>query len=109
MGFPVGPYTPVLMIAETLPDGGLYQASWAGRLPDITTVGQVFWASSRDAPGLAAAGYASYAPEGTLAPPVEPPWTAHGSAGFGAGTSNCSHLARPHHGGKQGRRAVGAR
>ena len=87
MGFPVGPYVPQLMIAEA----ALYQAAWSGRLPDVA-VGDVFWASSRDAPGLAAAGLASYAPPGTPAPPVEPQWTAHGQPGFGAGTSNCTHL-----------------
>lgn len=86
MGFPVGPWLPVLMIAEV----ELYQASWGGRLPDVSP-GEVFWASSRDAPVLSAAGQATYAPPGTPAPPVEPAWTAHGSAGFGAGTSNCSH------------------
>ena len=86
VGFPVGPWTPTLMIAEA----ELYQASWAGRLPNVGP-GQAFWASSRDAPGLVAAGLASIAPPGTVAPPVEPRWTAHGSAGFGAGTSNSSH------------------
>ncbi len=86
MGFPAGPWIPVLMIAEA----ELSQSSWAGRLPDVA-IGAAFWASSRDAPGLAAAGLASYAPEGTVAPPVEPRWTAWGSPGFGAGTSNCSH------------------
>jgi hypothetical protein len=86
MGYPVGPWVPVLMIAET----DLYQAAWSGRLPNVTT-SEAFWASSRDAPGLAAAGLASYAPDGTPAPPVEPRWCAYGQAGFGAGTSNSSH------------------
>ncbi len=68
----------------------LYQASWSGRLPDVTT-GEAFWASSLDAPSLAAAGLAELAPTGTVAPPAEPAWTAHGTAGFAAGTSNSSH------------------
>jgi hypothetical protein len=55
------------------------------------SVGEAFWASSREAPGLVAGGQAEYAPEGTVAPPAEPAWTAHGIPGFGAGTSNCSH------------------
>jgi hypothetical protein len=85
MGYPVGPYTQILMVS--LQD--LSQASWAGRLPDVTA-GTPFWASSRDAPSLASAGFAQYAPEGTQAPPNEPPYTAYGSPGFGAGTSNAS-------------------
>lgn len=86
MGFPMPPDIPVLMVA--LAD--LSQASWAGRLPDVTT-GEAFWASSLDAPSLAADGLAENAPAGTIAPPAEPAWTAYGSPGFGAGTSNCSH------------------
>lgn len=66
--------------------------SWAGRLPDVEP-GEVFWASSRDVPALLAAGLAVTAPPGTAAPQVEPPWTAHGSPGFGAGTSNSSYPA----------------
>ena len=65
----------------------LSQSSWAGRLPNVA-VNEAFWASSRDVPGLVAAGLAELAPEGTVAPPVEPAWTAHGTPGFGAGTSN---------------------
>lgn len=80
------PNVPVLMVALT----ELSQASWAGRLPNVTT-GEAFWASPIDAPGLIAAGYAEIAPEGTVAPPPEPRWTVHGSPGFGAGTSNSSH------------------
>jgi hypothetical protein len=86
MGFPLTPVTPVLMVALT----DLYQATWSGRLPDVST-GEAFWASSLDAPSLAAAGLAEIAPEGTVAPPPEPRFTAHGSAGFGAGTSNSSY------------------
>ena len=88
MGFPLPPVIPVLMIA--LPPGPLYQACWSGRLPNVEE-GEAFWASSLDAPGLIAAGLAELAPPDTVAPPVEPRWTAHGTAGFGAGTSNCSH------------------
>ena len=69
---------------------GLSQSSWAGRLPDISD-GEAFWASSRDVPGLIAAGLAELAPPDTVAPPVEPAYTAHGSPGFGAGTSNSTH------------------
>lgn len=86
MGFPVGPYVPTLMLALA----ELAQSSWAGRLPDVQ-VGEAFWASSRDVPALIAAGLAEPAPNGTIAPPAEPAWTAHGSPGFGAGTSNSSH------------------
>lgn len=67
----------------------LAQATWAGRLPDVG-VNEPFWASARDAVSLVAAGYAEYAPPGTVAPPAEPAHTAHGTAGFGAGTSNSS-------------------
>ena len=86
MGFPVGPWLPVLMVSLQ----PLSQSSWAGQLPPVAS-GEVFWASSRDAPGLVADGQAIYAPPGTVAPPVEPQWTAHGTPGFGAGTSNCTH------------------
>jgi hypothetical protein len=86
MGFPLPPNVPVLMVALQ----PLYQAAWSGRLPDVG-IGSAFWASLRDAPVLAASGQAEYAPPGTVAPPAEPRWTAHGSAGFGAGTSNCTH------------------
>ena len=85
MTFPVGPWLPVLMIAQT----GLSQQSWAGELPPIAS-GQTFWASSRDVPALVAAGQAAYAPSGTAAPPVEPAYTARGTPGFAAGTSNSS-------------------
>jgi hypothetical protein len=86
MGFPLPPNVPVLMVALT----ALAQESWAGRLPDVQP-GEAFWAALLDAPKLAAAGLAEYAPAGTVAPPAEPRWTAHGIAGFGAGTSNCSY------------------
>jgi hypothetical protein len=69
----------------------LYQAANSGRLPDIAP-GQVFWASGRDALVLLAAGQARAWQAGDpAAPEPEPPWTANQSAGFGRGTSNCSH------------------
>jgi hypothetical protein len=68
----------------------LSQASWSGRLPNVTT-GEAFWASIRDAPSLVASGLAEYAPPDTVAPPPEPRYTVHGTAGFAAGTSNSSH------------------
>lgn len=86
MGFPLQPNVPVLMVALT----DLYQATWSGRLPNVSN-GEAFWASVYEAPSLAASGLAKYAPDGTVAPPPEPEYTAHGSPGFGAGTSNCSH------------------
>jgi len=86
MGFPLPPLPPRLMIALV----PLSQAAWSGRLPDIGA-NEAFWATSRDAVSLVAAGYAEYAPDGTVAPPPEPAWTVHGSPGFAAGTSNSSH------------------
>lgn len=86
MGFPLQPPTPVLMVALQ----PLTKSSWAGRLPNIA-IGDAFWSNSREAPALVAAGQAEIAPEGTVAPPVEPPYTVHGSPGFAAGTSNSSH------------------
>lgn len=88
MGSAFPPNVPVLMVCLQPP---LTQSCWAGRLPDVVGVGDAFWASPIDAPGLIAAGYAEIAPEGTVAPPPEPAYTAHGSPGFGAGTSNSSH------------------
>jgi hypothetical protein len=67
----------------------LSRATWSGRLPNVG-VNQAFWASGRDAVSLVASGLAEYAPDGTVAPPAEPAYTAHGSPGFGAGTSNSS-------------------
>ena len=86
MGFPVGPWVPVLMIALQ----PLGQQTWAGKLPSVA-VSEAFWASSRDVPSLIAASLAELAPPGTVAPPVEPAWCANGSPGFAAGTSNSSH------------------
>src|ERR1035441_5583446 len=99
------------MIAQA----GLSVSSWAGRLPNVAD-GEAFWASSRDVTGLVAAGLAELAPPGTVAPPVEPAWTAirraarrelappatvetpvepawtaNGSPGFAAGTSNSTN------------------
>lgn len=86
IGFPVGPWIPVLMVSLQ----PLSRSSWAGQLTPVAA-NEAFWAMSRDAPGLVADGQAVYAPPDTVAPPIEPAWTAHGSPGFGAGTSNCSH------------------
>lgn len=86
MGFPLQPPAPVLLLALE----PLTKSSWAGQLPPIAT-GDAFWSNTREAPGLIAAGQAEIAPEGTVAPPVEPAYTAHGSPGFAAGTSNSSH------------------
>jgi hypothetical protein len=86
MGFPLEPNRPVLLVALQ----PLTQQAWSEKLANIA-IGEAFWASSREAPGLVANEQAEYAPEGTIAPPVEPAWTAHGIPGFGAGTSNCSH------------------
>ena len=86
MGTPVGPWVPVLMVSLQ----PLSQNAWSGKLPNVGT-GDPFWASSRDVPSLLAAGLAELAPPGTVAPPVEPAWTAWGSPGFGAGTSNSTH------------------
>lgn len=80
------PYVQRLMIALT----DLSRSSWAGRLPNVHD-GDPFWASASDAVSLVAAGQAEYAPDGTVAPPPEPAYTAHGTPGFAAGTSNSSH------------------
>ena len=76
----------------------LSRSAWSGRLPDVAE-GDPFWASSRDVPSLLAAGLAELAPPDTVAPPVEPAWTAHGQPGFGVGTSNSSHQWTPAPGG----------
>jgi hypothetical protein len=85
MGFPLPPNVPQLMVALQ----PLTQASWAGRLADVS-IGEPFWAEARIVASLIAAGQAEIAPPGTVAPPAEPARTVHGSPGFGAGTSNCS-------------------
>jgi hypothetical protein len=69
---------------------GLNRSAWSGRLPNVNT-GEAFWAPARNAVSLVAAGQAEYAPDGTVAPPPEPPNTVHGTPGFAAGTSNSSH------------------
>lgn len=86
MGTPLPPNVNRLMIALQ----PLSRSTWAGRLPDVA-VNEAFWASARDAVWLVADGFAEYAPSGTVAPPAEPRYTAHGQPGFGAGTSNSSH------------------
>jgi hypothetical protein len=84
-GFPLQPPTRVLLVALQ----PLTRWTWAGRTPNVAT-GDPFWSDSREAPGLIAAGQAEIAPPDTVAPPPEPPHTAHGIPGFGAGTSNSS-------------------
>lgn len=80
------PYIPpVLMVALV----ELYQATWAGRLPNVQP-GELFWASGRDAVNLRNAHYAEDAAPGSYLLP-EPAYTAHGIPGVGAGVSNCSH------------------
>jgi hypothetical protein len=90
MTFPVGPWLPVLMVSVV----PLSQSCWAGQLPPIP-VDVPFWASSRDVPGLISAGLAAYAPSDAIAPAVEPAYTAHGTPGFAAGTSNSSGAGLP--------------
>jgi hypothetical protein len=68
---------------------GLNRSAWSGRLPNVNA-GEAFWAPARNAVSLVAAGQAEYAPDGTVAPPPEPPHTVHGTAGFGKGASNAS-------------------
>lgn len=68
---------------------GLNVSAWSGRLPNVNA-GEAFWAPARNAVSLVAAGQAEYAPDGTIAPPPEPPHTVHGTPGVGAGTSNSS-------------------
>lgn len=86
MGFPIAPATPVLMIAQMK----LSQYSQAGPLPPVLA-GAAFWANSRQAPMLATAGQAVYAPPGTVPPAPEPGWTVNGQPGMAAGTTNASH------------------
>jgi hypothetical protein len=86
MGFPVAPNVPVLMVALV----PLKQSCQAGPLPPVAQ-GAAFWASARQAPTLAAAGQAIYAPQGTTPPPPEPGWTVNGQPGMATGTSNASH------------------
>jgi hypothetical protein len=88
MGFPIDPVpSRVLMVALAV----LYQTTHSGRLPNVP-IGGVFWASSSDSPGLIAGNLARLWTAGDPAAPApEPPWTAHGVAGVGKGTTNCSH------------------
>jgi len=67
----------------------LTRSVMASRLPNVTP-GDPFWASPRDAVWLVADGFAVYAPDGTVAPPPEPPHTANGTPGVGKGASNSS-------------------
>jgi hypothetical protein len=66
----------------------LEQSTRAGRLPEVLA-GHPFWARSRDAAGLVAAGLAVYAPTGTQLRP-EPPYTVSEVPGFARRTSNAS-------------------
>jgi hypothetical protein len=94
MGYAVGPWVPVLMVS--LQD--LSQQAWSGKLPPVT-VGQPFWATSRDVPSLVSSGLAQLAPAGTTEPPAEPAWTVRGQPGFAAGTSNGTRTWVPSAGG----------
>lgn len=76
---------PVLMMALAQ----LYQANWAGRLPNVAPYA-LLWAKYADAGPLLTAGLAIVAPPGSVLAP-EPPYSANGSAGVAAGTSNASH------------------
>lgn len=78
--------TRVLMIATVR----LYQQTAAGPLPPVQP-GQAFWADGFESPGLVAGGLATIAPQGTPAPPPEPPYTVNGVPGLGAATANSSH------------------
>jgi hypothetical protein len=81
------PYLPVLMTALV----PLQQTSWAGRLPNVAP-GQPFWAKPHDVQPLASAGYARAWQQGDPpAPAPEPRFTAHGTPGVAAGTTNASH------------------
>jgi hypothetical protein len=81
------PYTNVLMVALTT----LQQTAWSGRLPNVQT-GHPFWCKQRDVQPLIDAGYArEWVAGDPAAPPAEPPYTAHGSAGIATGTTNASH------------------
>jgi hypothetical protein len=66
----------------------LEQSTRSGRLPEVRA-GHPFWARSKDAAGLVAAGLAAYAPAGTQLRP-EPPYTVSEVPGLAAGTSNAS-------------------
>lgn len=84
MTYPAG--IPVLMTALQI----LSRSAWSGRLPNVTP-GESFWADPKQVPNLISAGLARLWQAGDPpAPPPEPPYTAHGSAGFGAGTTNSS-------------------
>jgi hypothetical protein len=76
----------VLMVASVL----LHQQGNASRLPDVRP-GSAFWCDDSQVAGMVAGGLAVIAPQGTIAPPAEPAWTASQTPGFGKGTSNCSH------------------
>jgi hypothetical protein len=81
------PYVPVLMTALV----ELQQTSWAGRLPNVA-IGQPFWCKYSEVAPLTSAGYARAWQAGDPPAPLpEPKFTAHGTAGVAAGTTNASH------------------
>lgn len=87
MTTPSSPYVPVLMTALT----ELQQTAWSGRLPNVAP-GQPFWCKQQDVGPLTSAGYARAWQQGDpVAPLPEPPYTAHGTPGIAAGTTNASH------------------
>jgi hypothetical protein len=78
---------PVLMTALT----ELAQTAWSGRLPNVAP-GQPFWCKQRDVVPLEQAGYARLWAQGDPPAPLpEPRYTANGSAGIAAGTTNSAH------------------
>jgi hypothetical protein len=77
-----GPHVLLVAISE------LRQQSAAGFLP-LVQPGRPFWCEPRAAPLLIASGQAVIPPPGTVLAP-EPPLTANGISGLGAGTSNAS-------------------
>lgn len=81
------PYVPVLMTALVT----LQQTAWSGRLPNVAA-GQPFWCKPVDVGPLTSAGYARAWQAGDPpAPAPEPRYTANGTAGVAAGTTNSSH------------------
>lgn len=86
MTTPSSPYVPVLLVALV----ELQQTGWAGRLPNVQ-VGGSFWCKPVDVEPLISAGYARPWVNGDPVIAPEPPYTAHGTPGIAAGTSNASH------------------
>ena len=87
------PSTPVGMVALE----NLTRSTWAGAVAPVAA-GQSFWARYADSAGLIAGGLARAWTDSDAMLPASPeqPLTAHGIAGFAAGTSNASpHWAVP--------------